>query len=310
MILTLEVGPADSGQRLDRFIASAGRVPSRSKAKQLVKKGLVQVQGTAHPVPSTRVAQGQTITVIIPPPVPLEIVPEQVPFEILHEDSHLLVIDKPPGVVVHPGAGHFEGTLVHGLLHHCKDLSGIGGALRPGIVHRLDKDTSGVMLVAKDDRTHRGLAEQFRRGDVKKEYLALVRGVPARARGRIELSIGRHRVHRKKMAAQPDGTGRKALSTYEVLESFGTASLVKVAICTGRTHQIRVHMSAIGHPLLGDRLYGGPTRVRIRTGNRPIPRQMLHARRISFIHPRSKKEMVCRASVPEDMESLVEDLRA
>ncbi len=307
-IVTLKVGPNESGERLDRFVASAAPGLSRTQAKRLIQDGLVQVKGCSEPSPSLKVREGQTVTISIPPPKSLDLLPEEVQFEILFEDSHLIVINKPPGLVVHPGAGHTEKTLVHGLLHHCKDLSGVGGALRPGIVHRLDKDTSGVMVIAKDDSTHLGLANQFKEGAIRKKYLALVRGRLKDRTGVIDLPIGRHPVHRKKMAPLPPDKGRRALSTYRVVKELEVASLVEIQLHTGRTHQIRVHMSAIGHPLLGDPLYGGPRKLKNRDKEVAIPRQMLHSLSLRFVHPVLNKEMTFQAALPEDMKKILKAL--
>ena len=236
--------------------------------------------------------------------------PEAIPLTILYEDSSLLVIDKPAGMVVHPAAGHAGGTLVNALLHHCRDLSGIGGVLRPGIVHRLDKGTSGLLVAAKSDAAHWGLAGQFKRHEVKKTYLALVYGNPRADGGRIEAAVGRHPTDRKKMSTQ-SRRGRDAVSLWRVRERFGPAALLlEVDIETGRTHQIRVHLTDLGYPVVGDRVYGGAGRIRsvedaaIRSRMKELDRQALHAWRLSFIHPVTGEALSFSSPLPEDIASL------
>ncbi len=245
----------------------------------------------------------------IPEPVAAEPAAEAIPLEIVFEDEHLLVLDKPAGLVVHPGAGRASGTLVNALLHRVKDLSGVGGVLRPGIVHRLDRGTSGLLVVAKDDASHRALAAQFASRAVEKEYLALVLGVPAPRQGEIDKPIGRHPVQRKRMAVRSGG--REARSSYRVLEAFDGAALLRVTIHTGRTHQIRVHLAAIGHPVAGDAIYGG--------GRRPpaaaaalalLDRPALHAARLAVDHPADGRRLRFESPLPPDIEGVVGLLRA
>jgi 23S rRNA pseudouridine1911/1915/1917 synthase len=306
--LQIEVTSRDAGKRLDKFLASKGIGLSRSRIQGLIGDGYIKIEGRDKILSHLRVQPGDIIDVHVPAPIPLAIRPVPIPLTIIYEDRHLLVVEKPAGLVVHPGAGMEDHTLVHGLLWHCKDLSGIGGYLRPGIVHRLDKDTSGLLVVAKDDETHLGLAEQFKTGTIKKTYLALVRGHLPDRTGRLDAAIGRHPVNRKKMSIR-SRNGRPALTDWQVLEELCGADLLAVEIHTGRTHQIRVHMSSIGHPVLGDSLYGGPTRLRCDRAIISIPRQMLHATRLQFIHPVTGEEKAYESPLPEDMSLVLDRLR-
>ncbi len=304
-IFRLIVEPEAAGQRLDVFLS--GKIPelTRSRVKKLIAEGLVEVSGVKGGLRASRpVRAGEEITVRVLPPEEVRLEPEEVPFEILYEDGDLAVIVKPPGVVVHPGAGHSRGTLVHGLLRRLSGLSGVGGELRPGIVHRLDKDTSGLMVVAKNDRAHLALTAMFKGREVEKWYLALVHGVPEPQAGRIKVPIGRHPVHRKKMMAGAP-KGREAETFYQVRETFRRAALLEVRPYTGRTHQIRVHLSYIGHPIVGDPLYGGR-----RPGGPRAERQMLHAWRLSFKHPITGARLSFEAPPPLDFEKLLEEIRA
>ncbi len=304
--------PEASGLRLDVWLAR--RLPSLSRARlqALIGEGHVLLDGVATR-PSERLRPGQTVDVQLPPPVPAEPEPEDIPLTIVHEDAHLLVVDKPAGLVVHPGAGTRTGTLVNALLKHVHDLSGIGGVLRPGIVHRLDRGTSGLLLVAKDDETHRALVRQFSSRSVEKEYLALVHGVPRARKGEIVAAIGRHPVDRKKMAVDPP-RGREARSTWQLEETFDGASLLRVRIHTGRTHQIRVHLASIGHPVVGDTTYGGTRtpssrRAAARDALGSLTRPALHAARLGFTHPATGERVDFAAPLPEDIQSILERLR-
>lgn len=290
-----------AGKRLDIFLAGVIPELTRSQAKKLIREGLVKVDGQVVR-PKYLVKPGQKIAVIIPPPEKVELVPEEVPFEIIYEDEDLAVINKPPGIVVHPAAGHTKGTLVHGLLNKLKGLSGIGGELRPGIVHRLDKDTSGLLVVAKNDLAHRALIKQFKAREVKKIYLALVHGVPRKREGQIDLPIGRHPVHRKKMSTKAR-VSREAITLWRVIKTFKKAALIEARPLTGRTHQIRVHLAAIGHPIIGDPLYGGQ-----RPQGPKTPRQMLHAFQLSLTHPRSGKRLEFQAELPKDFKEVLNRL--
>jgi 23S rRNA pseudouridine1911/1915/1917 synthase len=312
-VINLNVGNADAGRRFDLFLSSALKDCSRSRAVQLIRSGLVTVGGE-HKKPGYRLQAGERVTGSLPAPIPTATLPEPIPLDILFEDAHLLVLNKRPGMVVHPAPGHATGTLVNALLHHCRDLSGIGGELRPGIVHRLDKETSGVMVVAKDESALNHLAAQFKGRTIGKTYLALVRGQVREDGGEILLPIGRHQVHRKKMSVR-SRRGRTAHTLWKVRQRYSGATLLEVSLKTGRTHQIRVHCASIGHPILGDTVYGGR-----RGKNTPIlkdmegnalslpRRQMLHAWRLSFNHPASEERMTVESPPPEDMAEVMERL--
>jgi 23S rRNA pseudouridine1911/1915/1917 synthase len=250
---------------------------------------------------------GQQVDVTIPDPEPGQPQPEDLPLRVVYQDARLLVLDKPAGIAVHPGAGRPGGTLVNALLHHVKDLSGVGGVLRPGIVHRLDRGTSGLMVVAKDDDAHRRLARQFAARSVEKEYLALVLGVPARREGAIDGPIGRHPVERRRMAVRPGG--RQARSSYAVEEAFDGAALLRVRIHTGRTHQVRVHLASIGHPVAGDTIYGG-RRPTSGAALSLLDRPALHAARLAFDHPQDGRRIRLESPLPDDMVRVLELLRA
>lgn len=299
------VTPEGAGQRLDRWLSLQAPDLSRARIQDLIHSGHIRLNG--RPVkPSQKLASGQTVDVEIPPAVDVELKPEAIPLDVLFEDAHLIVINKPAGLVVHPAAGHASGTLVNALLAHCPDLAGIGGEKRPGIVHRLDRDTTGVMVVAKTGNTMRALVNQFRHRQVTKEYLALVWGHLNPPAGRAETLIGRNPNDRKKMCTRPD-TGRPAVTIYETRELFPATSLVRVRIETGRTHQIRVHMAHLGHSIVGDPQYG-----RARQGVLPVPvpgRQMLHAARLTFRHPVTGESMTFEAPLPGDMRELIGTLK-
>jgi 23S rRNA pseudouridine1911/1915/1917 synthase len=305
--------PGEEGLRLDLFLAGKAVGLSRTQVQRAAEAGRVLVND--RPARAGRkLKAGETLTLRVPAPEPLATLPEAIPLTILYEDPCLLVIDKPAGMVVHPAAGHAGGTLVNALLHHCRDLSGIGGVLRPGIVHRLDKETSGLLVVAKSDDAHRGLADQFKRHAVKKTYLAIVYGDPPAAEGRIEAAVGRHPTDRKRMSTH-SRRGKDAVSLWRVRERFGAAALLEVAIETGRTHQIRVHLTALGHPVVGDRVYGSAGKVRTAADSRlrkeiaALGRQALHAWRLGFSHPLTGERLAFEAPLPPDMEALCAFLR-
>ncbi len=320
---TVPVPQDKAGTRLDRFLAEALCDLSRSRLKALIEAGMVSVAGDGRrqePVrdPSRKVKAGWRIAVAVPAPEPA--VPEAQPMDlvVVHEDDHLIVVDKPAGLVVHPAPGHRDGTLVNGLLAHCANtLSGIGGVSRPGIVHRLDMDTSGLLVAAKSDAAHRGLAAQFARHSLERAYLAVVWGVPAKRRGAVAGNIGRSPANRKKMAVLARG-GKAALTRYAVHKAVGTAaSLIECRLATGRTHQIRVHMAHLGHPLIGDPLYGGGARGRGRGRGVPEParravaalnRQALHAYLIGFDHPINGKPLRFESTLPRDINELMHKL--
>ena len=283
--------------RLDVFLAKSQDEFSRSRLKKLIELGHVFVNDSPAQA-KQKLKAGDKIILNISEPSVSGIMPESIPLNIIYEDEQMLAINKTAGMVVHPAPGHAKGTLVNALLNHCSDLSGIGGVARPGIVHRLDKDTSGIVLVAKTEIAHRALSSQFKDRTIKKTYLALVRGAVKSSSGIINTSIGRHKTNRKKMTASCN-QGRQAETCYEVLETFGHFSYLKLFPKTGRTHQIRVHLASIHHPVLGDKLYGG-----ILTGPYlMIARQALHAFRIEITHPVSQKSLAFEAPIPKDIDN-------
>ena len=296
------VDGADAGRRLDVFLAHASGL-SRARVQDLIERGAVLVGG--HPQkPRHALRIGERVTVAVPDPEPLALTPEPIPLDILYEDEDLLVLNKPAGLVVHPGAGRTTGTLVHALLAHCRDLPGIGGVERPGIVHRLDRETSGVMVVAKSETAHGSLSAQFKDRVVRKRYLALVHGTVGHETGRIEAAIGRREHDRKRMGVRIRG-GREARTAYRVLRRLADMTLVEASLETGRTHQIRVHLAHIGHPVIGDAVYGGRRgRHPATPGGPPAGRQMLHAWRLGFRHPRTDAWLEFTAPIPEDLRTL------
>ena len=308
------VSASEVGKRLDVILA--GHLPdcSRSYAAQLIQQGNVHVNQCPCK-PSYRARGGDTIAGAVPPPEPVDIVPEPIELKILFEDAALLVINKPPGLVVHPAPGHPQGTLVNALLHHCDDLAAFRGEIRPGIVHRLDKDTSGALVVAKTPAAHEHLAGQFKARSVRKTYLAIVKGAMKVPRGEIHLPIGRHPTARKKMSTKAP-RARSAETHYRVREILRGATLLELDLKTGRTHQIRVHCAAIHHPVLGDSVYGGRQNAEVYThsGSAPLSReavrrQMLHAWRLGFFHPLDGRWLTCEADLPEDMQAVLTELR-
>lgn len=303
--LDLVVPPESAGSRLDHFLVSVLAEQSRSQIQRLIRQGLVRVrQQTVRP--HTVVRAGDPVAVDIPAPVRATPTAEPLPLSVLYEDADLLVIDKPAGMVVHPAAGHASGTLVNALLHHVRGLSGAGGELRRGIVHRLDRGTSGVMVVAKHDRAYEALTRQFHDREVDKEYIALVWGVVQAGR-RIDAPIGRHPVERKKMSAKAP-RGRSAITRVTHATHLTGVSLLHVAIATGRTHQIRVHLSAIGHPIVGDALYGGVRRhvpARLKAVGR-LERPFLHAARLAFQHPSDGRRLEVRSPLPHDLQTVLD----
>ncbi len=293
----------EAGQRLDQFLR--GQLPEHSRAflQKLIEDHHVRVNDRACK-PSYRVRVGDSVAVEIPPPRPLEARPEEIPLDVLFEDADLIVINKPAGMVVHPAAGHHEHTLVNALLHHCRgQLAGIGGVVRPGIVHRLDKGTSGCIVVAKTDAAHQNLVAQFKSRQVKKIYRAVCWGHPARATGKIATVIGRSERNRKKMSATAR-RGRPSLTEYRVLKQHADFALVELTLHTGRTHQIRVHMAHIGHPLVGDAVYGKPSLRDLRNKSKiSVARPMLHAYKLGFTHPRTGVFEEFAAPMPADFKS-------
>ncbi len=289
---TLTISRDQAGQRLDRALALALPAFSRVRLQTLIRDGFVNVNGK-KPRPRDAVRSGDVVEVREPEVEKSDAQPEAMPLEILFEDDDLLVLNKPAGIVMHPGAGHQTHTLVNALLAHCKNLSAIGGKERPGIVHRLDKETSGALVIAKNDTTHRDLSKQFAARTMGKIYLALVAGTPRKSAGVIDKAIERHPVHRQRMSIARR-QGRSAKTDYRVLSSSGDVSLVECVLHSGRTHQIRVHLHDLGHPVLGDKLYAGK-----RAGN--FPRQMLHAWKLSFRHPRTSEALSFTAPIPLDL---------
>jgi len=298
------------GERLDVFLREKFPAASRGTMRRLIEQGHVRVNGKIiKPTHSPRA--GEEIEVVWPDARPAEAQPEDIPLDILFEDQSLLIVNKPAGLVVHPAAGHEEHTLVNALLHHCQgSLSGIGGVARPGIVHRLDKDTSGCLVVAKNDETHLALSQQFAGRTVEKLYDALVIGALAREAGEIHAAIARHPTHRKRMAVPDDGDGRAAHTSYRVVERFAHATHAEAEIHTGRTHQIRVHFQHLGHPLVGDETYGAKLNKKFAelTGY-AAPRVLLHARKLAFVHPRTGKKVQFEAPLPADFKSALKFLR-
>ena len=301
--------PVDyDGQRLDRVLVAMLAEHSRSQLQRLIVDGCVRVDGAVALKPNTIVRDGARIAVDVPPPQPSQLAAEPLDLDILYQDADIAVLNKPAGMVVHPGAGHASGTLVNALLHHMDDLSGIGGELRPGIVHRLDRGTSGVMVVAKNDAAHQDLARQFHDREIEKEYIALVWGVVQAGR-RIDAAIGRDSSNRQKMSARSKHA-REAVTRITRAHHLPAVTLCQVAIHTGRTHQIRVHLSAIGHPIVGDALYGGVHRRvagDIRAVQR-LQRPFLHAARLVFKHPRDGRRLEFVAPLADDLTAVLNDL--
>jgi len=306
------VETTDSGKRLDFLVASRIEDCSRSFAATLIRNGKIRIQGEVKK-PGYRVRAGEEIRGHIPLPEHAPFKPEPIPIHILHEDDDIIVVNKQPGLVVHPAAGHYSGTLVNGLLYHCPMLEGIGGEMRPGIVHRLDKDTSGVLVVAKNSGAHHRLSDQFQRRTIKKKYLALVHGKMKADSGTISLPIGRHPVDRKKMSVHSKKS-RNAETTWKIKERFILATLIDIDLKTGRTHQIRVHCAAINHPVMGDPVYGGRRgrmKIEISKDYRlSVPRQMLHARCLELTHPSTQTILCFEAPIPSDMLDTITALRS
>jgi 23S rRNA pseudouridine1911/1915/1917 synthase len=301
--------PEARGERLDQHLARAFPELTRSRIQGLIEAGQVRVNGQLARA-SQRLKGGELLWLQVPAPVPATPQPEALPVALLYEDRDLLVVDKAPGMVVHPGAGHASGTLVNALLHRVQDLAGVGGELRPGIVHRLDKDTSGCLVVAKHEAALLALQRAFQSREVEKTYLALVHGQP-RPEARVETLYGRHPVHRQRFTGRVK-EGKPAMTVWRVREQLEGAALVEVDLLTGRTHQIRVHLSEAGHPLLGDELYGGLRRGKalVAQVQQQLGRQALHAWRLAFPHPRTGRRLELESPLPGDMRAALEQLRA
>ncbi|MED1916064.1 RluA family pseudouridine synthase [Brevibacillus sp. DP1.3A] len=294
------VDPADKNERIDKFITLQNEDWSRSQVQAWVKEGRVTVNG--EPIKNNYKLQAEDeVTLRVPPPKEMAIQPEEMSLDIVYEDSDVVVVNKPRGLVVHPAPGHYSGTLVNGLLAHCKDLSGINGVLRPGIVHRIDKDTSGLLMVAKNDKAHMGLAEQLKAHTVNRKYVAIVHGVILHEMGTIEAPIGRDPKNRQQMAVVFENS-KPAVTHFIVLERFKEYTLVELKLETGRTHQIRVHMKYIGYPLAGDPKYGPKNTLE-------LDGQALHAKTLGFIHPRTGEQLEFEAPMPKEMLDVIEVLK-
>ncbi len=302
--VTLDAGHA--GWRLDRALADALPTLSRERLKALIRAGALESGGASLRDPATKVKGGEAFTLTVPDPEPAHNEPQDIPLVIPFEDEHLLIVDKPAGLVVHPAAGNREGTLVNALLHHCAGrLSGIGGVARPGIVHRIDKETSGLLVVAKTDVAHEGLAKQFAAHSIDRRYLAIVNGVPKAAQGTVDAPLARSTHDRKKIAIVEGKRGKRAVTHWKRLKVLKDSALVECRLETGRTHQVRVHMASIGHPLVGDPVYGrGKTTHRELLNQLDFKRQALHAAGLEFTHPVTKVRLSFESALPSDMQEL------
>nr|WP_280528181.1 RluA family pseudouridine synthase [Sphingomonas lutea] len=306
--MDIRLQPAHAGWRLDRALAAAVPTMSRERLKALVRSGALS--GGAIRDPASKVRGDEVFSLTVPEPEPAHNEAQDIPLRVTFEDEHLLVVDKPAGLVVHPAAGNRDGTLVNALLHHCGgSLSGIGGVARPGIVHRIDKDTSGLLVVAKTDVAHEGLARQFAAHSIDRRYLAIVNGVPRAKDGTIDAPLARSSADRKKIAIVADGRGKRAVTHWTRLSLLRNAALVECRLETGRTHQVRVHMASIGHPLLGDPVYGraGKDHRKI-LNDLQFSRQALHAAELGFIHPVTKRKLSFSSPMPSDMQELFKAL--
>jgi 23S rRNA pseudouridine1911/1915/1917 synthase len=303
-------GTVDKSGRLDKALADATDL-SRERVKALIAGGKVELDGRIANSASTKAQVGSSFSIHVPPPDNPQAVPQDIPISIVYEDEHLVVVDKPAGMVVHPAAGNQDGTLVNALLHHCAgQLSGIGGVARPGIVHRIDKDTSGLLVVAKSDKAHEGLAAQFADHSIERAYLAVCTGYPSPAEGTIDERIGRSEANRKKMAVLPKDSsrGKRAVTHYEVLKKLDGCSLIECRLETGRTHQVRVHLASIGHSLLGDPVYGrANAQIRPVLKRLGFERQALHAAILGFVHPVSGNFLRFSSELPDDMKLLIDE---
>ncbi|MEO9633973.1 MAG: RluA family pseudouridine synthase [Parasphingorhabdus sp.] len=302
---------SEKKQRLDAALTEAVDGLSRERVKALISGGHLIIDGAPFTDPSAKKLAGKTFELTIPEPIEGPALAQDIPLEVIFEDTHLIIINKPPGMVVHPAAGHPDGTLVNALLHHCSgELSGIGGVTRPGIVHRIDKDTSGLMVAAKTDAAHQGLSALFAEHDIERRYLAIVNGRPNPPSATIEGNIGRSNVNRKKMAVVGDDKGKTAMTHYTVKETLDGSALVECTLETGRTHQVRVHMTHIGHSLIGDPLYGARRKSLLsRRKDIQFGRQALHAGSLGFVHPISGEKVMFSIGFPDDMQELFMKLR-
>jgi 23S rRNA pseudouridine1911/1915/1917 synthase len=308
--IDVRLAPAHAGWRLDRALAAAVPTMSRERLKTLIRTGAVEAHGKSVRDPATKVKGDEHLSVAVPEPAPAHNVPQDIPLTIAFEDEHLLVVDKPAGLVVHPAAGNLDGTLVNALLHHCGgSLSGISGVARPGIVHRIDKDTSGLLVVAKTDVAHEGLARQFAGHSIERRYLAIVSGVPRASHGTVDAPLARSATNRKKIAVVEGKRGKRAVTHWKRLDLLRDAALVECRLETGRTHQVRVHMASLGHPLLGDRVYGRAGKPHGKLlKDLEFHRQALHAAELGFIHPVTKNRLSFASPMPPDMQELFKAL--
>jgi 23S rRNA pseudouridine1911/1915/1917 synthase len=304
--IAVELRPEHSGWRLDRALADALPTLSRERIKALVKSGALETASGALRDPSAKVRGDESFLLAVPEPTPAHNEAQDIPLRVVFEDEHLLVVDKPAGLVVHPAAGNPDGTLVNALLHHCDgSLSGIGGVARPGIVHRIDKDTSGLLVVAKTDVAHEGLAKQFAAHSIDRRYLAIVTGVPKAAEGTVDAPLARSSTNRKKISIVEEGRGKRAVTHWRRLQILRDAALVECRLETGRTHQVRVHMASLGHPLLGDPTYGRSGKAhRDLLKELDFHRQALHATELGFTHPVTKNRLSFASGMPADMQEL------
>ena len=304
--IDVQLDAAHAGWRLDRALAAVVPTLSRERLKALIRSGAVETAGRSVRDPATKVRGDESLSVAVPEPRPAHNAPQDIPLTIVFEDEHLLVVDKPAGLVVHPAAGNFDGTLVNALLHHCSGgLSGIGGVARPGIVHRIDKDTSGLLVVAKTDVAHEGLAKQFAAHSIDRRYLAIVSGVPRVSEGKVDAPLARSATNRKKIAIVEGKRGKRAVTHWKRLESLKDAASVECRLETGRTHQVRVHMASIGHPLLGDPVYGRSSKTHGKLLKElGFHRQALHAAAIGFTHPVTGGRLSFSSPMPPDMQEL------
>jgi 23S rRNA pseudouridine1911/1915/1917 synthase len=304
--IDVRLTPAHAGWRLDRALADAVPTLSRERLKSLIRSGAVEAGGAPLRDPAIKVRGDERLRIAVPAPQAAHNEAQDIPLRVVFEDEHLLVVDKPAGLVVHPAAGNRDGTLVNALLHHCGDsLSGIGGVARPGIVHRIDKDTSGLLVVAKTDVAHEGLARQFAAHSIERRYLAIVSGVPKTAGGTVDAPLARSSANRKKIAIVEDGRGKRAVTHWRRLTTLRDSALVECRLETGRTHQVRVHMASIGHPLLGDPVYGRAGKAHRKLLNEiGFDRQALHAAELGFTHPITKRRLSFASAMPADMQEL------
>jgi 23S rRNA pseudouridine1911/1915/1917 synthase len=308
--IDVRLEPAHAGWRLDRALAAAVPTLSRERLKSLIRSGAVEAEGKAVRDPATKVRGEEALRVAVPEPSSPHNEAQDIPLTIVFEDEHLLVVDKPAGLVVHPAAGNLDGTLVNALLHHCAgQLSGIGGVARPGIVHRIDKDTSGLLVVAKTDVAHEGLAKQFAAHSIDRRYLAIVNGVPNASEGAVDLPLARSATNRKKIAVVEGRRGKRAVTHWKRMQLLRDAALVECRLETGRTHQVRVHMASLGHPLLGDPVYGRSGKTHGKLLNElKFHRQALHAAELGFTHPVTKRRLSFSSPMPPDMQELFKAL--